>query len=267
MINHLKDERGQILPFAALTLLALVMFWMTVVNVGKLVRDRIMLQNAADAAAQSAACYQARGLNFVNLWNIYIGSRLICCLFVKAERRPQIRGLIRTQDSLKYMFNRFITFALADRIARENGADGLHWMSIPLISDLELKRNRGLIIWWTRICIPFLGCFRIPWPIERRGKKWLEIDKEKFNPKATVIVYKDYEDETFFPIGKNLLGITEMPPIYAIASARPYNRRNRGYPKKNQWRGLFGFVAIWEWILGLPGYDAHLIPVGFPFQH
>jgi len=266
MINHLKDERGQILPFVALTLLALVMFWMTVLNVGKMVRDRIMVQNAADAAAQSAACYQARGLNLINLLNVTIGYRLIFCPYAKLEHRSQVRRLIRTQDSLRFRYNRFMMYLLADRIARENGADGVHWVSIPFISDLQLRRNRGFILWWRRIWTPF-GSFRIPWRWEFRGKKWLEIEKREFDPKVKIIAYKHYEDETFFPIGKKLLGITKMLPIYAIASARPYNIHGPGYPNKNELGGITGFIAILRWLLGLPGYDAHLIPVGFPFQH
>lgn len=266
MINHLRDEKGQILPFAVLTLLALVMFWMTVVNVGKMVRDRIMLQNAADAAAQSAACYQARGLNLISLLNLAIGYRLIFCPYAKLEhRRPLRRVWIPTQDRyLKY--NRLITYLFAYKIARENGADG----AIASISNLQLERNnRGFILWWKRIRTPF-GSFRIPWKWERHGEKWLEIDKEKFDPKVTVIAYKNYKDETFFPVGKKLLGITKMRPIYAIASARPYNIHGPGYPDKNEWGGITGLVVIWRWLLGLPGYDAHLIPVvflGFPFEH
>jgi len=306
MINRLKDEKGQILPFAALTLLALVMFWMTVVNVGMLVRDRIMLQNAADAAAQSAACMKARALNSIASINALLGIPVLSLGGISLESLVELIGapeiiadiiarilrLLRIPEvivwwpyrgtDLPYRCVNFLigvqefydrllgggAYIIANNVAKKNGADYI----VPTSRDIfslngALERNKGLIVYCDTLVI-----YEIPIPIPTRwhrgAKRWLELkenEREIHNAlKVTVVAVKNPE-RGFFPLGKGLLGIDEMPAIYAIASARPYNTRGPMFPSHGQRRGLPALTAYFSARSG--GYDAHLIPVGSPYQH
>jgi len=308
MINRLKDERGQILPFVALTLLALVMFWMTVVNVGKLVRDRIMLQNAADAAAQSAACMKARALNSIGRINALLGVpvqslggipleslielvlrhapktiRKIIAFFLRKLPFPEVvvwwpyvgtvlpnqyvKSLITLQEFYNYTLGGVGAYIIAYNVAKENGAD--YVIASPNIFSLDgaLDRNRGLIVYCDTVVI-----WGIPIPIptrwQRGAKRWLELkenEDEIHNAlKVTVIAVKKAE-RGFFPLGKGLLGIEKMPTIYAIASARAYNTKGPMFPSHGRRSGISALTEYLSAMFG--GYDAHLIPVGSPFEH
>ena len=57
-------------------MVVLVMSWAMIVNIAKLLRDRIMMQNAADNAAYSAAVYRARTLNLIGQLNYLMASTL-----------------------------------------------------------------------------------------------------------------------------------------------------------------------------------------------
>jgi len=284
MINRLKDEKGQILPFAALTLLALMMFWMTVVNVGKMIRDRIMLQNAADAAAQSAACMKAKALNSIAGINATLGIPVFSLGWPRFvwwpycnHRVPKacIESLIRSQDFL-YRTSGPAALGVALEVARENGADALISYSPKFFTDgsLErytLERNQGTIIYCDTTIVYVFGIpVPIPWPWHRYSDRprWLELkqdDREIRNAlKVTVMAVKNSE-RGFFPLGKRLLGIEEMPAIYAIASARPYNTRGPMFPSHGQ---RWGVPASRAYLFARSGgYNAHLIPVGSPYEH
>lgn len=302
MINRLKDEKGQILPFAALTLLALVMFWMTVVNVGKMVRDRIMLQNAADAAAQSAACMKARALNSIGSINALLGIPVVSLGGIPLESLIELIGgpkiiaeilrlwkfpevivwwpyvgttppylcvnsLITLQEIYNYTLGGVGAYIIAYNVAKENGADYI--IPSPNIFSLDgaLKRNEGLIVYCDTLVI-----WGIPIPIPTRWEydtnRWLELkeDEDKVHDalKVTVVAFKKAE-RGFYPLGKRLLGIDKMPAIYAIASARPYNTEGPMFPSHGQ---MWGVPALKEYLFAMfGGYDAHLVPVGSPFQH
>jgi hypothetical protein len=302
MINRLKDEKGQILPFAALTLLALVMFWMTVVNVGKMVTDRIMLQNAADAAAQSAACMKARALNSIGSINALLGipvqslGGISLELLVELIGAPEIiaeilrlwdfpevivwwpyvgtelpywyvNSLITAQEFYNYTLGGVLAYAVANDVARENGADYI--LSSPNMFSLDgaLERNKGLIVYCDTLVIYGIP---IPIPTDWRydASRWLELkeDEDEIHNalKVTVMAVKNPE-RGFFPLGKGLLGIYEIPAIYAIASARPYNTEGPMFPSHGQ---TWGVPALKEYLSAMfGGYDAHLIPVGSPFEH
>ncbi|MDO9513648.1 MAG: Tad domain-containing protein [Elusimicrobiota bacterium] len=62
-------ESGQAMPFFVLCMIMLLLFWMTIINVGKLVKDRMVMQNSVDNAAISLAIHQARVMNMVNKIN------------------------------------------------------------------------------------------------------------------------------------------------------------------------------------------------------
>jgi hypothetical protein len=69
----MKSTNGQILPLALVLIFVLALLWVMLLNVGKLVKDRIQMQIASDTAVQSACAYRARGLNIAGLLNSWLG--------------------------------------------------------------------------------------------------------------------------------------------------------------------------------------------------
>ena len=68
-IEKLHSEDGQALVFVALIGLVIFLFFAMTMNVAELVNTKIKNQNVADAAALSAAVWQARALNLVSAAN------------------------------------------------------------------------------------------------------------------------------------------------------------------------------------------------------
>lgn len=68
-IERLHSEDGQALVFVALVGLVIFLFFAMTMNVAELVNTKIKNQNAADAAAISAAVWQARTLNLISSAN------------------------------------------------------------------------------------------------------------------------------------------------------------------------------------------------------
>ena len=64
-----RDDSGQVMVLTGIMVLVAMMMTITTVNSGYLVYNRIQAQNAVDAAADTFAAYQARGLNFAQHLN------------------------------------------------------------------------------------------------------------------------------------------------------------------------------------------------------
>jgi hypothetical protein len=73
----MRSSRGQILPLALFGTLAMALLWIMILNAGKLIKDRIGMQIAADAAAQSACAVRARGLNAIGRMNSWLGTPVL----------------------------------------------------------------------------------------------------------------------------------------------------------------------------------------------
>jgi hypothetical protein len=72
----LKDNKGQTLYYFLIFVLILVISWAMMLNVAKLIRDRMIMQNVADNIALSAAMHKARAMNVVGGLNYLIGNAL-----------------------------------------------------------------------------------------------------------------------------------------------------------------------------------------------
>lgn len=66
---HLKNNRGQLTIFFAVTLLIVITILAFIINIGLFVKAKINLQNAVDAAAYSGASVQARQLSKIGYLN------------------------------------------------------------------------------------------------------------------------------------------------------------------------------------------------------
>ena len=75
--SSLRSQSGQVLPLAAVSLLALAVMVFLSINVSFSVRNRIRLQNYADAKAYSTAVQEARAFNFYAYTNRAIAAGLV----------------------------------------------------------------------------------------------------------------------------------------------------------------------------------------------
>jgi len=75
-LRPLHNTRGQILPYFFVMMIILIISWAMIINMAKLLRDRMMMQNAADNAALSVSVYKARVLNTLGLLNYAIAATL-----------------------------------------------------------------------------------------------------------------------------------------------------------------------------------------------
>ncbi len=75
------NNKGQVLPYYLMTMMVLLVCWAMLLNMGKLLKDRIVMQNAADNAALSVAVYRARTLNLLGKANELMGTVLACGAF------------------------------------------------------------------------------------------------------------------------------------------------------------------------------------------
>ncbi len=69
----MKSEKGQTLYYFLIFTLIIVISWAMMLNIAKLIRDRMIMQNIADNAAVSIATHRARTMNFVGSCNYLIG--------------------------------------------------------------------------------------------------------------------------------------------------------------------------------------------------
>jgi len=72
----MNNYRGQALPYFFMMMVVLLLCWMMIINLGRLMYEKMMVQNAADNAALSIAAYRARVLNKLGQINYLIGCAL-----------------------------------------------------------------------------------------------------------------------------------------------------------------------------------------------
>ena len=72
----MKNSKGQTLYYFLVFTMILVISWAMMLNIAKLIRDRMVMQNTADNIALSIATHKARTMNFVGGLNYLIGTIL-----------------------------------------------------------------------------------------------------------------------------------------------------------------------------------------------
>ncbi|MDR2773074.1 MAG: hypothetical protein LBB93_06390 [Elusimicrobiota bacterium] len=72
----MKNNKGQSLYYFLILTVVLVLSWAMMLNIAKLVRDRMIMQNEADNIALSISVHKARAMNFAAACNYLIGSLL-----------------------------------------------------------------------------------------------------------------------------------------------------------------------------------------------
>ena len=175
-----KNQQGQVLPLFFVCIMVLCLFWFVLINLGKLVKDRMMMQNAADNAAVSAAIMRARALNYMGPINAYLGlpgfslgsnipseishvwvpcpnhgAPLSVCWCGSRGAKNTIEGFIKIQEGIHAPYGGGTTFMASRDIAKRQeldsegkpaGADGI--LTDEGTFSLHLKRNKGEIWYW-----------------------------------------------------------------------------------------------------------------------
>src|SRR6267142_615245 len=75
-MNALKRNNGQFVPMSAMIMFTMVMFMIAVVNIYKVSRAKLKVQNLADAAALHLASQEARAFNIVTDRNEWLNHML-----------------------------------------------------------------------------------------------------------------------------------------------------------------------------------------------
>ncbi len=279
----MKSSHGQILPLALVLILIMALFWIMVINVGKLVKDRIQLQIAADTSAQTACAIRARGLNAIGRMNSWLGTPGLGIGTPKAAWWPDAARLqkysVTIIRDLQEAYNRAYgggrAAELVRGLARRQGADGIY---VPAGSySLRLQRNRGpiwylstrhIIVYGVPVPVPFLP---VPQLMEEdpSTKRWYEQGPRFYKKSLRLYVYRRAHSPFNgpFPLGRNLLGI-QMPDLYAVAAARVYNTKGPMFPKASETEGFFGGVAAQKaYKRASQCWQSQLVPVGGIYEH
>jgi len=223
------NQKGEVLPLVAVVSVMLVFFWMIVVDAGYLIREKIRLQNAADAAALSGARWMARGLNLTSSFNNYLIFTGFP-YFTNIKLKGLVKAILRAQDAFKIIFSEKAAYGVALYVARQNGADFLVPAKVP--AGLLIKRNRGVVIYGEIIPEP---PFFIPVEINTDAKRWYcrqwqpkrypklkapaqvkGILKQQPPHRIRVIAFKLLKD---LPVGRKLFK-KRLPFAMAIAEAQ-----------------------------------------------
>ncbi|MCE9603762.1 MAG: hypothetical protein K8U03_02545 [Planctomycetia bacterium] len=85
-----RSEQGLLSFSTSIAMLSFALLATLVLNVGQSVRQKIAVQNSADAAAQSAAVCMARGLNAVTAANHLLGELTALCVMHEALGGPEL---------------------------------------------------------------------------------------------------------------------------------------------------------------------------------
>lgn len=81
-------KKGQVLPYFLILSVVLLLSWAMMINIAKLLRDRMILQNSVDNAALSVATLQARTLNLIGVGNHLIATILSTASYPKIAMFP-----------------------------------------------------------------------------------------------------------------------------------------------------------------------------------
>ena len=217
------NQKGQVLVFTALLLLVLAMFFLVTFNTGRMVTQRIRMQNAVDSAAQTAALWQARGLNLEGHLNFV--QEALFLAYIPANIEPTAAEKIRQasikvsalQEKVAGMFPG-IAAASAFMAAKKNGLDAA-WP----VNDTDFRKALSLGVKKTKK-IPFMENAFTIYKLDS-PKYWSP--QERNGPFATMFGYKK-EEEAF---GLDIIGLKNRP-FFVIASAKP--KFEKGELKKDK---------------------------------
>lgn len=216
------------MPFGLMLIMVMLMFTFTVINAGKLVKERILLQNAADNAALSIAIMRARAYNRLGFLN-------------KSPAGAAEQDAILSWATS--FWGKAVEIAQKQELSSAGlpyGAEGLILISGP-VSELYLARA---------------------------GSGALYRTAGFHNQKVVVEAYKTAAHPSMakFPFGKGFfLGDIIFPEIRARAAAACYNVKGPMFPDSpaaTYADATTEYNNAWD-----GGWEAHLVRIGGAYAH
>lgn len=259
------QPKGQIAVFAVISILSLSMLWMMLINISKLIKNRIVMQNAVDCSAQSAACIRARGLNQAGFLNSLLGGIIIC--------RPELawipyldcyttykitNGISKIQTGIVKTYGGGLTYLSALEVAKAQGADMI--LAEPGTFSLGIKHDLHPVTFWSTIIVEGVP-MPAPPTVTLSVYTWYYFKDDSAPHKNTIMAIRNAKPDFF---GKGFFKKSDIPSITTIAAARPYNKKSSMFPTKDtDW----GVNVVANYMKGSSGWQAQLVPVGAPLQH
>jgi len=247
MLEKKMNENGQALIFTAMFLVIFAVCFLAVFDIGQLVARRMKMQNAVDAAAQTAALWQARGLNLEGHLNAIQGGLFLA--YIPALIKPSVALKIQQTSSKiskiqEKIANQFPLYAAASAlsIARKNGADFAYPVNSANLKNactLGVKKTNKIPIIKNAFTVYNLDIPKYWTPQERKG------------PYVTFLAYKKPEKST---------GVIKSSSTWTIASAKPKYKNEIAPPVgkvKAGWRAILMPVKLPGEKLG--GFEGKII--------
>jgi hypothetical protein len=238
----MRRQKGQILVFVVLFIPILIVILSFVLATGKMVYYRIKLQNATDAAAYTAALWQARGLNVISDLNwaliAAVGGDIALILenptlLLIGDKLKCFKAIQRMQDGYIKSFPGLAGMAI--RANFKSNIDNAKWF--PLCDSMFSLRIRRYYV----LKIKEKG---VPLYMEKSQPEfWIEQNKK--GPFIRIIGVR-FKDKIVF--GGGFLGL-EIPQMNAVAQAIP-TREGDAY------LGTEYLGGLWD-----PNFYAKLSPV------
>ena len=87
---QIKNSKGQVIPYFIVLTMILLISWAMMINIAKLIRDKMILQNSVDNTVLSVATLQARTLNILGATNYLLATVLSTASYPKAVMFPSL---------------------------------------------------------------------------------------------------------------------------------------------------------------------------------
>jgi hypothetical protein len=212
------NEKGQIIIISVFLILVIFAGLILVIGVGYTIQQRIAMQKAVDAAALSAAVWQARGLNVISSLNYAL---------IAAIGTDIIKSIL--SGDINNELSRAVKYAQDITAKTIPGAAGLGYRQIfnenmkgarcypdptALGKMFSLKVKRKKIDLW------ILGEYEL----------WMEKDMDYWRnqkEKGPFIRLFAEKGKQKFPIGSNFLNLF-IPRIFVVSQAMPYCKDGEG---------------------------------------
>lgn len=273
--HTLNNCSGQSIALVVLTILVLSMFSFMVVNIGMLSYTRIRMQNAADAAALTAARRMSRSLNVISAQNLLMNGvltriRILGRDVFAVEQRllPAFRAARAAIDAAVRAGSGGFAYFAAREAARRNGADRVIPAQLRNMLSLQLQR-RVANPWVYRIVN--VGGVPIPVPAGRAGRgtvfymrRWSpNLVRPQPPHRVRYIAIKEGDAPFAAALFRGIR--TARPSVRAIAEAkiwldvRPNSFHRGGFPRTNEgWVEGIGVQSFW------PHFNASLTGITLP---
>ena len=89
-VFQIKNNKGQVVPYFIVLTMILLISWAMMINIAKLIRDRMILQNSVDNTVLSVATLQARTLNILGATNYLLATILSAASNPKVVMFPSL---------------------------------------------------------------------------------------------------------------------------------------------------------------------------------